>query len=651
MRQRIVYVFIFLVAVTPRVLALDAYVAPDEGKWIYRSAHFLSALLEGDLARMTSAAATPEVEVLAPAVPTMWAGGLGLLLKYWVDGPDQWGSLADYLRSVPDETEKIPLGFYPWARLPMALLASLAVPLFYFLLRRLVEPDAALLAALLIALDPFFLGLSRVIHHDAPVSIFIVISLLALLVYRWRAGSLLSPWLLLSGAGAGLALLTKPTALYLVVFAGLFLLLDGGLPRRVAEWRQRLLAGGLWLLVAAVVFVAAWPALWAAPVDTVVTLAARAGAEGEDNNYSLVPAPGEPLPELGCLFYPVNWLFKSTLPQLIGLVGLLLALALGWSPGLRAEMGRTHWTARWLALFVLLFWLLLLPAGTRDIRYFLPGALVLVVLAAVGAVFLARRLGWSAAWAGQTLLAVQIVLVLVYYPYFVNYWNPVLGGPWLAPRLVKIGSGEGLDRIGRYLSQKPNAAELTVATSFWESFVPFFPGRYTKAHYDDEADYILIYLRQIQNRNPFPEYWTYFSGQAPEYKVSLAGTDYAWLYPGPQLRVVRNAEFGPGLALAGYRLEEPAARPGRTARLTLVWAGANPAVAARPVTVKVGDELGRVWVEAGGPLLAPDGPSPVEGHYGLAFPADIPPGEYDLWVSLAGEQGEQIVKVGQVPVR
>lgn len=651
MRQRIVYVLIFLVAVTPRVLALDAYVAPDEGKWIYRSAHFLSALRAGDLARMTSAAATPEVEVLAPAVPTLWAGGLGLLLKYAMDGPGQWGSLADYLRSVPDETEKIPLGFYPWTRLPIALLASLAVPLFYFLLRRLVEPDAALLAALLIALDPFFLGLSRVIHHDAPVSIFTVISLLALLVYRWRAGRLLSPWLLLSGAGAGLALLTKPTALYLVVFAGLFLLLDGGLPRRAAEWRQRLLAGGLWLLVAAVVFVAAWPALWAAPVDTVVTMAARAGGEGEDNNYSLVPAPGEPLPELGFLFYPVNWLFKSTLPQLIGLAGLLLALARGWSPGLRAEMGRTRWTVRWLGLFVLLFWLLLLPAGTRDIRYFLPGGLVLLVLAAVGAVALARRLGWPAAWAGQALLAVQIVLVLVYYPYFVNYWNPVLGGPWLAPRLVKIGSGEGLDRVGRYLSQKPNAAELTVATSFWESFVPFFPGRYTKAHYDDEADYILIYLRQIQNRNPFPEYWTYFSGQAPEYKVSLAGTDYAWLYPGPQLRVVRNAAFDSGLTLAGYRLDGPAAQPGQPARLTLVWAGVNPAVAARPVTVKVGDELGRVWVEAGGPLLAPDGPSPVEGHYRLEFPADIPPGEYDLWVSLAGEEGEQIIKVGQVPVR
>ena len=73
--RALTYLAIFIVAFLPRTLVLDAYVAPDEGKWIYRSAHFLQALLKGDLAQMTSVAATPEVEVLAPAVPTMWEIG------------------------------------------------------------------------------------------------------------------------------------------------------------------------------------------------------------------------------------------------------------------------------------------------------------------------------------------------------------------------------------------------------------------------------------------------------------------------------------------------------------------------------------------------------------------------------------------------
>ena len=57
--SQLTYLAIFLLAFIPRVMALDAFVAPDEGKWIYRSAHFLQALQKGDFARATSVAATP----------------------------------------------------------------------------------------------------------------------------------------------------------------------------------------------------------------------------------------------------------------------------------------------------------------------------------------------------------------------------------------------------------------------------------------------------------------------------------------------------------------------------------------------------------------------------------------------------------------
>ncbi len=707
-----IYLVLFLIAFIPRTLALDAYVAPDEGKWIYRSAHFLQALLEGDLARMTSVAATPDVEVLAPAVPTMWTGALGLVAKYWTDGSHRSGSLSDYLETIPGQTEKIPLHFYPWTRFPTVLLTSLSISLFYFLLSKLMKQEGALLATLLLALDPFFIGLSRVIHHDALVSIFIVISLLSLLVYR--RGNKFWLWLLLSGMAGGLALLTKPTALYLVVFVGLFLLLEKGVPCCRYDWSRIIVEGMIWAAVAFVTIVACWPALWVAPLETLRALLERsAKAIGDNNDYALIPAPGAPLPELGVLFYPVNWLFKTTLPVMIGLV----ALGISWWRGL----GVTIWTIKWLTVFSLLFLLLLIPADTRDIRYFLPAVPILYALSAEGILILIARLRamfspatvavppdpqgtdtqhaargtqleiriqvfrllryfWGSrmlkrqrlAWfrrqktwflfpcrvvnhtlAIGLLLAVQLSLTVIYFPYFVDYWNPVVGGPWLAPYLVKVGSGEGLDQMGHYLSQKPDAHELTVATSFWESFVPFFSGRYTKAHYDDEADYILIYRRQIQNRNPFPEYWTYFSARRPEYKVSLVGLDYAWLYPGPQLRVVRDADFGDGLVLRGYRLERPAVQPGQTAHLTLVWAGATPAHAHKEVVVQLIDTTGQLWTQASGSLLDANGPSPVEGHYALAIPAHMPRNDYELWVSVqaAGQAAEIVHQAGMIPVR
>lgn len=677
----VIYLAIFLAAFVPRVLALDAYVAPDEGKWVYRSAHFLQAFLSGNLAQMTSVAATPEVEVLAPAVPTMWSGALGLAAKYWLGSDPKPATLLTYLAAVPDKTEKIPLEFYPWTRFPTVLLTSLAVLAIYFLLSKLVGSGAALLAALLLAFDPFFIGLSRVIHHDALVSIFIVLSLLALLVYSSqaeveKAGSKSRlTWLIVSGVAGGLALLTKPTALYLALFVGLFLLFEPGLPRRASDWPRVMVAGLIWGCVALATFVILWPALWVAPLATLSGLLARsASAVSENNNYSLIPAATTPLPELGFLFYPVNWLFKTTLPVLIGLMALIVGLMRGWF-----EHGRmngsanepnnpfairhspftihhslTRWTTQWLALFSLLFYLLLLPADTRDIRYFLPAALILQILAAIGIVALASRIQLSAFSFHVSrfsllifLVLIQLALTLIYAPYFVDYLNPVVGGPWLGPRLVKIGSGEGLDQMGRYLDQKPNATKLTVATSFWESFVPFFSGRYTKPHYDEETDYILVYLRQIQNNNPFPEYWSYFSARPPEYKVTLVGLDYAWLYPGPQLRIAREADFANGISLRGYRLDRPAAQAGQTAMLTLVWAGATSAQASQTVTVRLLDQAGQPLTEGSGPLLDPAGPSPVEGHYPLHLPAGTPRGDYHFEVSLGGVSHQ----VDLLPVR
>jgi hypothetical protein len=46
-------------------------------------------------------------------------------------------------------------------------------------------------------------------------------------------------------------------------------------------------------------------------------------------------------------------------------------------------------------------------------------------------------------------------------------------------------------------------------------------------------------------------------------------------------------------------------------------------------------------------VLSPAGPSPVEGHYRLALPVDLPRGDYDLWVSVGAIRH----RAGTVPVR
>jgi hypothetical protein len=628
----LIYLLLFLTALLPRVLGLSVFVAPDEGKWIFRSAHFLQAVISGNLTQATSVSATPEVEVLAPAVPTMWSGALGLTAKYWFGGDTQAASLADFLAAIPTATEKIPLDFYPWARFPTVLLTSVSIVLFYFLLTKLIARPAAGVAAWLLALDPFFIGLSRVIHHDALVTIFITISLLTLLVHQ-KATPRRWGWLVISGISIGLALLTKPTALYLVLFAGIFLAWEIIKKPSIGKIKiqQLWLTSVIWSGSALAIFILLWPALWAAPLQTFTDLFSRAvSAADGSNNYSFIPRADNPLPELGFLFYPVNWLFKSTLPAWIGLAGLLIYRRNGTTP-------QSNWATKWLVIFAAMFLALLIPADTRDIRYFLPAVPALYALVGAGLAALPRRLV-------GLMVGLQLMLAAVYFPYYVDYWNPVIGGPWLAPRLVKIGSGEGLDQAGRYLSQKTNAAELTVAVSFWESFVPFFNGHYTKPHYNEAADYIVIYRRQIQNRNPFPEYWPYFAARQPEHKITLRGLDYVWIFTGPQLREVNGVDYAQGLTLSGYRFNRSRIEPGHPAELTLVWTSGSTTQTAR---VRLQDVDGRVWANAEGPVLDTAGPSAVEGHYHMEIPANTPRGDYELWVSV----GDVSHLAGTVPVR
>ncbi|MEM7347171.1 MAG: hypothetical protein AAF485_23275, partial [Chloroflexota bacterium] len=315
-----------------------------------------------------------------------------------------------------------------------------------------------------------------------------------------------------------------------------------------------------------------------------------------------------------------------------------------------------RFTSFWLSIFAFLFLLLLIPADTRDVRYFLPAVPSLYGLGALGLSLLAVHFGWKVFYrVAIGALLIQLTLTILYAPYFTSYWNPAVGGPWLAPRLVKIGSGEGIDQVGRYLSQKPNAANLTVATSFWESFAPFFPGNYTKAHYDQTADYLLVYRRQIQNRNPFPEYWQFLSAREPEYKVSLMGLEYAWLYPGPQLRLANNADFGSGLQLQAYRFPQWAAQPGEMSELTLVWSADVQSHRDQTVLVQLVDQTGTIWVENHSQLLDPNGPSSIEGRVAVDIPVTMPRGDYQLWVTVAPTLEEAEVGfsrwVGDVAIR
>jgi hypothetical protein len=210
---------LLLVTLLPRLWQLDAFITPDEILFLNQARQFLSGLVGGDLSLTLG--------IGYPAVTLAWVNAMSLLALFWLSrlglGPisPTTLSLSQFLAGADAQ----PLPYYVAGRVATALLVTVLLCLFYFLARRLFaspEGDVALLSVLLLALDPFMLGYSRLMHIEMPLALLMLLAVMAWLL--WLRGGQRN-WLLLTGLFSGLAILTKTTALLLPpILMGLSLL-------------------------------------------------------------------------------------------------------------------------------------------------------------------------------------------------------------------------------------------------------------------------------------------------------------------------------------------------------------------------------------------------------------------------------------------
>ncbi len=556
---------LFTLALLPRVLTLDAFITWDEPMWVFRSGRFLNGLTH---ARWADTAPTGH-----PGVITMWAGVLGVTL-YSTSDPAAGQALATLAASAglhAQDTSALRLlgGFLPLARLPVAVVTALTVAAFYCLARRLFDLPTALLAALLLAFDPFFLAHSRLLHLDALVTSFMTLSLLSLLAYLMDGRR--ARYAAVSGLCAGLALLTKLPAAFMAPFALLLTSscwLAGVVQRKLGmvavgdapivscdpcsyPWRGLL----LWGLAAALTLVVLWPALWADPLGTARTLlstASRYATTPHMNNYWF----GQVVRDPGLPFYLLAFGFRLTPVVWLGLLAVLPLLV---------QRGQRRTLLLALLGYVVLFVLTLTAADKKFDRYLLPCFPVLDLVASAGLVSLLR---WMARWGrlgerarrepfggvysersrtvqdrpGRTarrpvlvlgialVVLVQAVGTLPHHPYYLTYYNPLLGGGRRAVRTITVGWGEGLDQAVRYLNQRPDVKELEVAAWGVAGVAPILSGH---VHVLSErsrvlADYILLNIADVQFGSPYT--FDYHGRAEPEHIVRLHGVEYAWVY-------------------------------------------------------------------------------------------------------------------------
>ncbi len=524
---------LFLLALGPRLAAAwGHFVTSDELAWVYRSTRFLAALSTGDWAHTAQAG--------HPGVMTMWCGMIGILLRRLTAPQDAAAHLDwlahlnwDYFDPYNGPALKQMAFFLVAGRLPVAILTSLAVVGIYLLAQRLWGQQVAFLGTVLLALDPFPVGLSAVLHVDALTTSFMTLSLLALLIAVVKGG--LFRWTAFSGALAGLAMLTKSPAIFLVPFTALILAVAF-----LAQRARALRFGGaflLWLAVAVLTFCALYPAMWVSPGSTLQSIFGAAEQHAV-SLANLVFFCGRTAPDPGPFFYPVALAFRTS-P--VVWCGVLVAIPLF----LRRRT--TEWVhGRRLPLLALLVFSILfavfmtLPVKKFD-RYLMPIFPALDLLAAAGLVGAAEWV--SDKWRRgmpivlSTAIILQALISLPYTPYFLAYENPLLGGPKGAAQVLPVGWGEGLDQAAAYLNGLEGAENMYVATGAVPHFAPVFLGKTLPL---DEAnlplaDYLVVTVGDEQMHPA--EIGALLAGAELVHTVRLGNLDYARVYANTAYRL------------------------------------------------------------------------------------------------------------------
>ena len=547
----------FVIASVPRMLSLEAHWSSDEGRWLNRSAQFMSAVKQGEFSETLIA---PH-----PGVTTMWLAGLRTFF-------------------MPPREDVLNLANARWF---IGIVVWVGVGIACLLLSQLFGRWVALACFACLAFSPLFLAQARRVHTDALATVFILLTVLLFLLYCQNRQH--RRYLIFSGIAFGLALLSKSYALILLPWMPFCLLLFRKHTPQTPWQKQSLVAFLCFLSCSLLMVLILWPVFWRLTfmtlgvcllvsikmlsdtlkkeiislkslrflaastvlsatciraLQTVRTVFDRAGkaviTPHEVEHFFLGQVVNDP----GWLFYPFVLTIKST-PLMLPLA--LVACIWLWKQRKHTEETACHFRiALALVAGVVLFTVCLSATSKKFSRYLLPAFPLLEILSAIGFVggirwsyaALQAHFGNEVTTLKHTLNAIvcisffliQILPVLTLHPYYGTYYNLC----WRVTDITKIitvGEASGLDLAAKYLKEKKMGRPMRVQVSplSIEFFARYFIGFVKPAGREGglPPDYEVVYIRDSQIGR-VPQTGT-LNGEL-EAVITLNGIDHVWIY-------------------------------------------------------------------------------------------------------------------------
>lgn len=547
-----IYVFLIVVFLAPRLPKISSFVTLDEPSWLSQGANFYYALGQREFQNT--------VYEYQPAVTTMWIISIAMLMYF----PEYRGFGQGYLDYEKGRLDPFmyshgynPLVLLTYSRIIQTFLLLILFLVLYYLFQRFLPKFVAVFILVFAAFDPFFLSQTRLMNHEGMVSMFVLVSLVAFAVYLFKDRRLV--FLLLSGAAAGFAQLSKSSAIAMLAAIGVMLLIQI-FQDRYQGWGRAFWNGVkffvIWILFLVITYVVFWPGMWVAPGKMLYQV------YGNAFSYAFQGARLTVTEELQPATFSLNtnvadvWevakilLYRTTL---ITWLGVLLAFGLPFArKGELLQQNKLFFAL--LITNALAFILLIgIAQGRNSPHYILSSYLSLNLLAGLGWYYfwqtLAERFSFLQRY-GQYALLGLVMLAQIWsaasnFPYYFTYRNPILYSMGWYNDFPHFPYGEGLELAAEYLAKLPDAKNTTVFSYYSRGcFSYYYPGTAIsfRPYYADgkhaedllanlnASDYLIVYYA---NQGQLPHYQNFLkvlSAVKPFYVISMNGYEYVHIY-------------------------------------------------------------------------------------------------------------------------
>lgn len=548
----LIYLGLIIVFLAPRLPKIGSFVTLDEPSWLSQGANFYYALGQREFQNT--------VYEYQPAVTTMWIISFAMLAYF----PEYRGFGQGYLDYEKGRLDPFmyqhgydPLVLLTYSRIIQTFVLLILFLVLYSLLQKFLPKLVAAFALVFAMFDPFYLSQTRLMDHEGMMSLFVLISLMALFAYLFQGRRL--SFLILSGVSAGFAQLTKSSAIAMLGAVGV-LFLTQMIHEHEQGWGKVFVSSlksfVLWFVFLGVTYFVFWPGMWVAPGKMLYEVYGNAfsyalqGArlkvtqDLEVSRFSLNTNLGDIWEVVKILLYrttPVTWL------------GVLLGFALPFVHDEKRVPINKVFFALLFTNAIAFILLIGIAQGRNSPHYILSSYLSLNLLAGLGwfhfIQWMATRLIFLRNYGIVVLLSFvmlwQVWSAISTFPYYFTYRNPILYSMGWYNEFPHFPYGEGLELAGQYLAGLPDAKDTTVFSYYSRGCLSYFyPGNtisfrpyYADGQHAEDllnnlhaSDYLVVYYA---NQGQLPQYQNFLKALStvqPYHVIWLNGYEYVRIY-------------------------------------------------------------------------------------------------------------------------